>query len=195
MRIYEPREDSFLLLEEIQKQKKIENALDIGTGSGILALELAKHAKNVIAVDINKEAIKEFNKIIKKNHIRNIKTIHSDLFSKVFGKFDLIVFNPPYVPTKPQKSKISGAQKNEEIFLGKGKIKFIDLDGGKNGTEVIKGFLKDAGEHLTKEGKILLLTTSLNKNIDGLFKKYGYYYKKLSEKKIFFEKLFIWELK
>ncbi|MBS3073199.1 methyltransferase [Candidatus Pacearchaeota archaeon] len=177
MKIYKPREDSFLLLNEILKQKKVENALDMGTGSGILALELAKISKKVIAVDINKESIKEFNKIIKKNKISNIKTINSDLFSKVFGKFDLMVFNPPYIPTK------------------KGKIEFIDLDGGKNGTEIIKRFLKGAEEHLTKEGRILLLTTSLNKNIGGLFKKYGYYYKKLSEKKIFFEKLFVWELK
>lgn len=175
MKIYEPREDSFLLFEVIEKQKKVENALDMGTGSGILSLELAKHAKNVIAVDINKEAIKEFNKIIKKNQIKKIKTINSDLFSKVTGKFDLIVFNPPYIPTT--------------------KIDFIDLDGGKNGTEIIERFLKDARKHLTKNGKILLLTSSLNKNINLLFKKYEYSAKKLSEKKIFFEKLFIWELK
>lgn len=134
--IYEPREDSFLLLSVIEKQRPGENALDVGTGSGILALKLSKHAKKVIAVDINRKALKEFNKTIKKNRIHNIKTVHSDLFSRVSGKFDLIVFNPPYIPTE--------------------KIQFVDLDGGKNGTEIIERFLKDARKYLGKNGKILL---------------------------------------
>ena len=173
--IYDPREDSYLLLEEIQKQKNIENALDIGTGSGILALELAKIAQRVTAADINKETLNELNKNIKLHRIKNLKTINSDLFSRVSGKFDLIVFNPPYIPT--------------------GKIKFIDLDGGKNGTQVIERFLKNARKYLSKNGKILLLTSSLNKNMRKMFEDYHFNAKKIAEKKIFFEKLFIWELK
>lgn len=174
--IYEPREDSFLLLNEILKQKNIGNALDMGTGSGILALELAKHAQNVVAADINKNAVKELNNLLHKNKIHNIKSINSDLFSHISEKFDLIIFNPPYIPTTP------------------GKVEFIDLDGGKNGTEIIERFLKNAANYLKDNGKILLLTSSLNKNIKCLFKKSGFIGKKLAEKKIFFEKLFIWEL-
>jgi release factor glutamine methyltransferase len=173
--IYEPREDSYLLLDEILKQKKIDNALDMGTGSGILALELAKYVKNVVAVDINKKVIMELNKITKNSRIKNIKVVNSNIFSKVSGKFDLIVFNPPYIPTD--------------------KIEFIDLDGGKNGAEIIEKFLKDAGKYLKEKGKILFLTSSLNKNIEKLFDNCGFSYKKLSEKKIFFEKLVVWELK
>jgi release factor glutamine methyltransferase len=176
--IYTPREDSFLLLEEIKKLKIGSEtiALDIGTGSGILAFELSKHSKKVYAVDINKEAIKKLDLKIKKKKRKNLFTICSNLFTKINKSlsFDLIVFNPPYIPVK--------------------KILFIDLDGGKNGTELIEKFLTQSKKHLKKDGKILLLSSSLNKNIERLFKKNKYLFKKIAENKIFFERLYVWEL-
>ena len=167
--MYEPREDSFLLLRHVKDYAKGQ-VLDIGTGSGILAKEAAKKA-NVTACDIDNEMIKE----LKKENINgNITFVHSNLFSNIKGKFDLIMFNPPYLPSQ--------------------KIKHKDIDGGKDGTQIIAKFLKQAKKHLKKDGKILLLCSSLNKGIEKLFMQYQYKFKKIDQESLFFEKLFVYEL-
>jgi release factor glutamine methyltransferase len=194
--MYTPREDSFLIKKHIKEFcKPNSKVLDVGTGSGILAKEASKYSKDVTASDIDNDVIKELRVKLKlhllraktnlcktktkqSSHTSKITLIHSNLFSKINKKqkFDLIIFNPPYIPTK------------------KSEFKYIDLDGGKNGTEIIEKFLKQAKKHLKPDGKILLLTSSLNKNIESLFKKYNYNYLLLDEEKFFFEKLSVWML-
>ncbi len=171
---YEPREDSYLILKHIKNYiKKEDRILDLGTGSSILAKEAAKskYAKEIIACDINKELII---KLKKENKNSKIKFIHSNIFSNIKNKFNLIIFNPPYLPSKT--------------------IKDIRIDGGKNGTEIIEKFLQQVKNHLKKDGRILLICSSLNKNIINLFKKYQYKFKKIDEKKVFFEKILLYEL-
>ncbi|MCL6500622.1 MAG: methyltransferase [Candidatus Pacearchaeota archaeon] len=171
--MYEPREDSLLLLKHISENiKPTYRVLDMGTGSGILALEAAKYNKQVIASDVDNEIIK---KLKEKFKGRGIKFVHSDLFSNIKGKFDLIVFNPPYLPSK--------------------EITHREIDGGKNGTQIIEKFLAQAHGRLKKEGRILLLCSSLNKNIENLFKRYKYSYKRIDQTPLFFEKLFVYEFK
>ncbi len=190
--MYNPKEDSYLIQKHIKEFcNKNSIVLDMGTGSGILAGEAAKYAKHVEAVDIDNEVIKELrcklnvNKAIVHNSTHSsskarskIKFLQSNLFSSLNKKtkFDLIIFNPPYIPTKKQETR------------------FVDLDGGKNGAEIIEKFLKQAKQFLKRDGKILLLTSSLNKNIESLFKKYNYTYLALDEEKFFFEKLYVWVL-
>jgi release factor glutamine methyltransferase len=170
--MYKPREDSFLLLKHIKDYINKENIiLEVGTGSGILAQEATKYAIKVVACDIDKQLIK---KLKEKSKDKKIHFIHSDLFSNIDGKFDLIIFNPPY--------------------LLSGKIKYRDIDGGKKGIEVIEKFLVGAKNYLEKKGKILLLCSSLNKNVENLFKKYNYKFKKIDKQNLFFEKLFVYEL-
>ncbi|MFH0978815.1 MAG: methyltransferase [Candidatus Woesearchaeota archaeon] len=95
---YEPQEDSFLLQKYVKKFAK-GVVLDMGTGSGIQANAAASRAKKVIAVDKDKEVIKQLNK---SNTNKKITYHESDLFScfkKVHcGRFDTIIFNPPYLP-------------------------------------------------------------------------------------------------
>jgi len=77
--------------------------LDMGTGSGILAIEAAKKASVVFAADISEEAIKIARKNAELNGVENIKFIQSDLFSSLpHIKFDVILFNPPYLDLKPK---------------------------------------------------------------------------------------------
>ena len=106
----------------------------MGTGAGILALEAAKHAEEIVAVDINSEAVEQ----VKKTKNKKIKAIQSDLFDNIDGKFDLIIFNPPYLPDDPE-------------------VKDIALDGGPEGYEFIERFLKKTKPYLKEDGKILLL--------------------------------------
>lgn len=93
--------------ELTQKLKKLKNKnitiLDIGTGSGCIALSLAKAfpESQIYAVDISDKAIELSNKNALYNGIKNIKIIKSDLFAAIADKkFDLIVSNPPYIDEK-----------------------------------------------------------------------------------------------
>ncbi len=172
---YEPREDSFLLLENIKKYSK-GSVLDLGTGSGILAIEAAKYANKVLAVDINRAALKVAKDNAKKQGIKNIGFKHSDLFSSVRGKFDLIVFNPPYLP------------RDRRVKEDK------DIEGGKRGYETIERFLSKANDHLKRYGKILLLFSSLTdkQKVDEVIAKNLFKAKQLTQKRIFFETLYVY---
>jgi HemK-related putative methylase len=78
--------------------------LDMGTGSGVCAMFAAKHARRVVAVDINPAAVRctEINALL--NHLEHkIDARHGDLFAAVPGeRFDLILFNPPFVRGTPR---------------------------------------------------------------------------------------------
>ena len=173
--IYEPAEDSFLLQIHVKKYSKGKSVLDIGTGSGIQAKTALKfEAKTVLATDINEEAISK----LKKEKVTSKK---SNLFSEISGKFDLIVFNPPYLPEDKREDKESR----------------LATTGGKKGDELILRFLKQSLIHLNPNGKILLLVSSLTpqNRINKLLIKLKLGKKKLSEKKLFMETLEVWELK
>lgn len=170
--IYEPADDSYLIGEQLKKFHDI-SVLDMGTGSGYLAEIAIENNCHVLAADINK-------KVVKFCKEKGIDAIESDLFSNIDKnrKFDLIVFNPPYLPQdddEPEDSRLM-------------------TTGGKKGSEVIERFLKDAKKHLNKSGKILLLFSSLSGPILLLFDQYKYKYEKLSEKRLFFEKLYVYLL-
>ncbi|MEK6845034.1 MAG: HemK2/MTQ2 family protein methyltransferase [Nanoarchaeota archaeon] len=176
--IYLPAEDSYLLSEvlgkEIQKilKKNFDlKFLEIGSGSGIL-LETAKKLgikqEHIYGVDINQEAV---------SHCQSLgfNCIYSDLFENVNGKFDIIVFNPPYLPEDSKESTDSQ----------------LATTGGFTGSEIINEFLKQAENYLEKNGKIFLLTSSLTKKINWQ----NYHKKRIGKEKLFFEELFVWELR
>jgi len=134
----------------------------MGTGSGILA-QTAKNSgiKKILAADIDKESL---------NNIKAIQTIHSNLFSNIKQKFDLITFNAPYLPEHKHDKK-------------------SDTTGGKLGDETAVEFIKQAKQHLKPNGKIFLLISS--RTPQKRIKKFNP--KILAKKKIFFEELFILE--
>jgi release factor glutamine methyltransferase len=76
--------------------------LDLGTGSGILALYAANNGATVVASDISVQAIEITIYNARLNNI-NLKTIRSDLFDNITPQtFEIIVINPPYYPNNPQ---------------------------------------------------------------------------------------------
>ena len=91
-----PYNTTYIILNEILKIKNIKNALDMGTGTGIIAIELAKRSFDVTATDISNKAVRLAMLNIKNNNVK-VNIFQSDLFDKVSGKFDLIVFNSPVV--------------------------------------------------------------------------------------------------
>ncbi|MDD5111936.1 MAG: methyltransferase, partial [Candidatus Altiarchaeota archaeon] len=116
--VYEPAEDSFLLADAIVVNAG-ERVLDMGTGTGILALLASANASRVLGIDINPSAVTLAQKNAKQNNITNAEFRFGDLFSGVDGKFDVIIFNPPYLPLE------------EEGLLARA------WSGGKNGIEVL----------------------------------------------------------
>ena len=171
--IYEPAEDSYLIQEVLEKEllNKNINILEIGCGSGILLSALKKLGiNNIFGADINRDAVKHCVSL-------GFNCIRSNLFSDIKEKYDLIIFNPPYLPEDKR------GQEDRESMLA--------TTGGKKGFEIINRFLKQAKNHLNQEGKIFLLTSSLTKNINWL----DYKKKLMAKKKLFFEELYVWELK
>ncbi len=107
--VYEPREDSLLTAETLEKNlRKGMKVLDIGTGTGFLAILAAKRGCDVTAVDIDDEAFRIAKENVKKNDVF-VKVLKSNLLDSVRGKFDLIVFNAPYLPEKWSKESASWA--------------------------------------------------------------------------------------
>ena len=166
--IYEPREDSFLLQKYVDKYSR-GKVLDIGTGSGIQALTAMKKTKDVLAVDID-----EYSVIYARS--KGVNAIQSDLFQSVNGKFDLIIFNPPYLPKDIK-------EKKEVARL---------VSGGKEGKELIEEFFSKVRNYLNEGGRILLAFSSLSGDVLDCIKKNGFNYKKLAEQSFFFEKLFVY---
>lgn len=170
MTVYKPAEDSFLLKDYISKlDLQGKNVLDMGTGSGIIALEMARQGASVTAADINLEAVEETQKKAEKQGLE-VKVKQSDLFENIDGKFDLITFNPPYLPGEEGVG-------DEEIWLG-----------GKTGTEVTEEFLDQADQYLAEEGFAFTII-STRADFEKLVEKYDL--KILEKKQLWFENLLI----
>ena len=170
--IYEPDEDSFLLVKQVKRLAKNKKVLDVGTGLGILAeTALKAGARDVLAADIDKEVV-EFVKD------KGIKAKVSDLFSKINEKFDLIIFNPPYLPEDELEDK---------------DIRNITT-GGKHGYEILEKFLIRAKYYLNKNGEILIVFSSLTnkEKVDSILKENNYNFRCLETKKLFFEELYVY---
>lgn len=179
--VYEPSEDTFLLLAvlELQDFKETDIVLEIGTGTGIVAIQMAKTTKHVVAVDINPYAVECARNNAQRNRIRNMEIIESDLFLKVSGKYDVIIFNPPYLPTR-EDDKVDDA-------VG------CAWDGGKSGRRVTDKLLEQAPFHLTDRGKIIILDSSKSKyqKTIGALEKSGFSAKIVKRLNLFFEELVV----
>jgi release factor glutamine methyltransferase len=145
--VYEPAEDTFLFADNLHV-KTGATVLDMGTGTGILAVLAAKNAATVVAIDINPYAARCAKQNAKQNRISNAYFIQGDLFSplKPFAMFDLILFNSPYLPSEPNE---------QQTWLGRA------WSGGESGREVIDRFIPKAHEHLAESGQVLLLQSNL----------------------------------
>jgi len=156
--VYDPAEDTFLLLEEIDPHVE-DSVFEIGSGTGIIALYCVQEGANVICSDINPFAVD----LIKKNYKKNKSQLTGSLEIRKGSLFDvllkdetfnLIVFNPPYLPTS-----------KEEYIGGSG---WFDkaVAGGKNGLETTKPFLQQLPKYLRDDGRSFTIVSSKSPRIE-----------------------------
>ena len=170
--LYLPSDDTIFLANTVNRYSGT-LALEIGTSSGIVLMELAKQFKTVIGTDIDFCSLKRLLEMS-----RNQRVICCHAASALHGiKFDLIVTNPPYLPNATG---------------------YIDntTDGGQAGVEITIDFLKDAIDRLEIGGKILIIVSSISdtRKLDSFLSKNNMMVKKISQKELFYETLQILEL-
>ena len=142
-----PRSETELLVEKIiNENSEVRTILEIGTGSGAIAIALAKNLlqAKIDATDISEKALQ----IAMKNALKNkveINFINSDLFKNVSGKYDLIVSNPPYI-SKTEYEKLPFEIRDFEPKKA--------LIAEENGLFFYKKILAKVKDYLTKNGKI-----------------------------------------
>ena len=167
-----PQPDTETLVEEVineYKEKKCE-ILDLCTGSGAIAISLAKYINesNIVASDISMKALQIAKLNAEKNLVRKkIEFIESDMFNKIYkDDFDIIVSNPPYIKTKVIE-ELDKQVKNEP---------YIALDGGSDGLKFYKIIIENAYKYIKNEGKVFLEIGYDQKNeLINLFKKNNHY--------------------
>jgi ribosomal protein L3 glutamine methyltransferase len=127
----------------------VNRVLDLGTGSGCIAIAIAYHfGVEVDAVDISEEALTVAKKNIAQHHLEHqVHAVHSDLFSNLSGlHYDLIVANPPYVDA--HEIEIMPSEYHHEPLSA--------LEAGKDGLYFVKQILRDAINHLTPKGILIV---------------------------------------
>jgi len=167
--VYHPSEDSELLAEMLAG--RIEpgmSILDMGCGSGLLTILAAKAGAKVTAVDRNPSAIRLTEMNAQTNGVK-IECVVSDLFQRINERFDLIIFNPPYLPD------------NDEV---EGSEMWSKRD-------VIERFIGQLDKHLKLEGFVLMLVSSLTptKEVIELLVKNGFNAQVIAERKVPWEML------
>jgi release factor glutamine methyltransferase len=155
--VYQPEADTFLLLMTARAEiLPGDRVLEVGTGSGTVAAGLLGTPRaQIVATEINPHAA------CCARHA-GLDVVQTDLMEAIRGTFDLILFNPPYLPTLPEERIDDWLE--------------YALDGGESGRVVIERFAADVGRLLAPEGRILLLISSLTgpEDVGRIFHRYGF---------------------
>ena len=180
--VYEPSDDSELMVEAARAYS-CGRVLDLGCATGVFGIASAQKedVSFVACADLNPAAVALAGKNAKLNHVeKKMSFLETDLFSSFSAskeKFDVIGFNPPYLPTTPAE-KVHGTLN-------------LAFDGGKNGRKITDRFLAGFEAHLSPNGRLVLLQSSLSgieKTIAKLEKK-GFDVEKSASRRFFFEEI------
>lgn len=180
--VYPPSDDTFLVLDNL-KLDGGELVLDIGTGTGVLAIKCALMGCYAVGIDINRVAIKNAQFNAKTNNVeRSTSFLCSDATSALRDncEFDVVIMNPPYLPS-----------------TGIPSIDDPSWNGGLNGTSLIQKVVKEVHRVLSRNGKLYFVVSSLSKYDDvfSYLRSMNLQPVIVAEKKLWFEELFLVEVR
>ena len=146
-----PRPETEILAQHVVKSvEEGDKVLDLCTGSGCIAVSAAKHLKGkkvqITATDVSDAAIMLARENANYNSV-DINFVQSDLFSRVHGRFNLIVCNPPYIKS----AEIATLQSEVRDFEPR-----IALDGGEDGLEFYRRLAREVSRYITRGGLLML---------------------------------------
>ncbi|MCI9526509.1 MAG: peptide chain release factor N(5)-glutamine methyltransferase [Lachnospiraceae bacterium] len=143
-----PRQDTETLVEEALKVLEPGmSVLDLCTGSGCVIISLLRQKRLFgTASDISKQAL-----LIAKENARNnrvdVQLVRSNLFQNIIGRYDMIIANPPYIPTEAIASLMPEVKNFEPVEA---------LDGGEDGLDFYRQIVKESGQFLKSNGYLCL---------------------------------------
>lgn len=164
-----PRQDTETLVEEALKVLEPEmKVLDLCTGSGCIMISLLKHAKQKIfgtASDISKQALLIAKENAKQNQVE-MELVRSDLFQNITGRFDMILSNPPYIPTNLIETLMPEVKNFEPLEA---------LDGSEDGLSFYRRIV-DAGRKFLKSNGYLYFEIGCDQGgrVAFLMEEYGF---------------------
>lgn len=164
---YQPAEDTIFFADNIKKEQG-KAALDLGTGSGLLANLLSKSFEFVVATDINLIALKKAHEIVE-------NCVCCNAADALSFDFDLVVCNLPYLPSD--------------------NVDDVSVDGLKEGIEIPVNIIRSSYNVIRMGGKLIYMTSSLANYLEliKICENLGFCAKILAKKKLFFEELILIE--
>ena len=151
--VLDPRPETELIIEIANNfilDKGYKNFIDLGTGSGCIILSILKDNKNLSAlgIDISNKAINIAQKNCSNLNLEKQATfLVSNWLSKVSGSYDLIISNPPYIPSKDIDTLLDNVKNYDPL---------ISLDGGDDGLKCYREIAEDINRIISKKGRIIL---------------------------------------
>ena len=146
--VLDPRPETEVLVS-VALEKNFSTVLDLGTGTGCIVISLLKERPDVIgvSVDISKECLNVAKINAETNGVLDrVKFIHSDWFSNVTSRFDLIVSNPPYIGL----SELNDLSREVKNFDPK-----VALFGGRDGLNCYEAIFNDVSRFLNPGGRLI----------------------------------------
>lgn len=187
--VYSPSDDTDMLAETL-KVPKGSRVLDMCTGSGVLGLLAAPRAREVLLVDDDPAAVEAARANARRNGLANVRALQSDLFQGVEGRFDLILFNPPYLPQGEGAEELYLYDELQKKWRNVG---FHAWDGGPDGRAVIDRFLDSFEPHLAPGGRLHMIGSTLSdyqRTVEVLERK-GLKVRILGRRRYFFEEIVV----
>jgi len=177
--VYEPSDDTYLLADNLRVSHG-QSVLELGTGCGMIAVLAALMGGRVTATDISERAI-ECARMNAARHGVEIELLLGSLFEPVWGrKFDVVVFNPPYLP--------SLGMSDDPVLQA--------CEAGPDGRSLIDPFIDELPNHLKPGGEVYLVQSSLSgaERTEERLRGAGFELE-IVKKKLWFEHLLLFKVK
>lgn len=174
--VYEPCDDTWLLATEVQANLKTEDSfLEVGCGAGLVSMAAAQVCRLAVATDMNPFAVNLAAQNAKKNGL-TLHAVQTDLMAGLHHPFDVVAFNPPYLPTT-EEDKVEGPLN-------------LAFDGGETGLDTVLEFVKQ----LWWQPRVILIVHSSLAPTAPLveaLKELGYRDEVVAQHKDFYEAIFV----